>query len=158
MVEVPQLGLRGGGWVVFQFALIAAIVIVGVIATPWPDSIGSAFRVFGLVAAVAGGAVAVFAARTLGRSLTPFPKPLERAEVVERGPYRVVRHPIYSGGILFFGGFSLAFSPWALLLTGVLAVTWGLKAKLEERFLRERFAGYAEYCSRTRYRICPYLY
>jgi protein-S-isoprenylcysteine O-methyltransferase Ste14 len=57
--------------------------------------------------------------------------------------------PIYAGGILVFGGFSLAFSAWGLLLTGLLAVLWFFKSRHEEALLLERFPEYAEYRRET---------
>ena len=69
-----------------------------------------------------------------------------------------MRHPVYTGGILFAAGISLALSPWALGTTAVLAVVWALKARVEERFLAERYPAYADYCRRTRYRLAPYVY
>jgi len=158
VADVPQLGARGGGWVVLQFALIAAIVVAGIVGEPWPDAARGTLRVTGAVLAVAGGALAVVSARALGRSLTPFPRPLERAGLVESGPYRMVRHPIYASGLVFFIGFSLAFSPWALLVTAVLAVVWGLKASVEERLLRMHDDRYDAYCRRTRHRLLPHVY
>ena len=98
------------------------------------------------------------AGRALGAGFTPFPKPADEGQLVEDGPYRVVRHPVYSGGILFAAGIALALSPWALVLTAVLAAVWALKARVEERFLAPRYPGYAEYCTRTRYRLVPYVY
>lgn len=69
-----------------------------------------------------------------------------------------MRHPVYSGGLLFASGISLALSPWALAATGALAVVWALKARVEEEFLHERYPGYAEYSSRTRNRLIPFVY
>jgi len=160
VADAPQLGARGGGWVVLQFALIAAVVVAGLVGQPWPEAARGTLGVIGAVLAFAGGALALVSARALGqsRSLTPFPRPLELARLVEGGPYRIVRHPMYSSGLLFFVGFSLAFSPWALLVTAVLAVVWGLKARVEERFLGPRYDRYAAYCKRTRYRLFPYVY
>ena len=86
------------------------------------------------------------AGRALGAGFTPFPKPADEGELVESGPYGVVRHPVYSGGILFASGISLALSPWALVATAALAVVWALKARVEERFLVARYPAYAEYC------------
>jgi protein-S-isoprenylcysteine O-methyltransferase Ste14 len=110
------------------------------------------------VLALAGGTLAVVAARALGAGLTPFPRPNHDARIVERGPYRVVRHPIYAAGGLFLAGFSLAFSPVALVLTAVLLVVWGLKARVEERFLLEALPGYEVYMERTCYRLVPHVY
>jgi protein-S-isoprenylcysteine O-methyltransferase Ste14 len=85
----------------------------------------------------------------MGSSLSAFPLPPPDAELVERGPYRFLRHPIYVGGVLFFGGLSLVFSVYALALTAVLAGFWVAKARLEERYLSERFPDYAAYRRRT---------
>jgi protein-S-isoprenylcysteine O-methyltransferase Ste14 len=102
--------------------------------------------------------VVVSASRRLGRGFTPFPRPPESGKLVESGPYAVVRHPVYSGGILFFIGISLALSWWALVGTAVLAAFWALKASVEERFLADRYPEYDDYRSRTRYRLVPLVY
>jgi protein-S-isoprenylcysteine O-methyltransferase Ste14 len=158
LVELPQLGSRGGGWVVLQFALIAAILALGVAGPGWPSSVRWWLKGAGALTAIGGGVVIARAGRALGAGLTPFPRPAERAALVEDGAYRVVRHPIYSGGILFFSGISLALSPWALAGTVVLTVVWALKARVEERLLEERFPGYGAYRSRVPYRLVPYVY
>jgi protein-S-isoprenylcysteine O-methyltransferase Ste14 len=158
LAEIPQLGARGGGWVALQFVLMAAILVLGVAGPGWPDSARWWLKGAGVVIAIAGGVVIASAARALGSGLTPFPSPADDAELVESGPYAVVRHPIYSGGILFLAGISLALSWWALVGTAVLTAVWALKARVEERLLAARYPGYAEYCERTRYRLCPFVY
>jgi protein-S-isoprenylcysteine O-methyltransferase Ste14 len=158
LAEIPQLGERGGGWVALQFALMAVILLLGASAPDWPDAPHFELQVAGVIIATIGAAVVLVAARSLGPGFTPLPSPSARAELVERGLYRVVRHPIYTGGILFFLGVSLDASPWAVLGTAVLAVVWGLKAQVEERFLAARYPGYEDYCARTRYRLVPYVY
>ena len=158
MVEIPSLGARGGGWVALQFALLAAILAAGLLAPGWPDAARWWLKGAGVLLVFAGAFLIVLAGRALGSGLTPFPKPAEGATLVESGPYAVVRHPVYTGGILFAAGISLALSPWALVITAALAVVWALKARVEERFLAERYPEYAEYCARTRYRLVPYVY
>jgi protein-S-isoprenylcysteine O-methyltransferase Ste14 len=142
--------------VLIQFALMAAIVVAGVAGPNWPG--GRAVVVVGIVVALAGAAVAASAARALGRNLTPFPRPPRGATLVERGPYRVVRHPVYSGGILSFVGVSLVLSPVALAVTLFLAIVWALKVQVEERFLRAAHPDYADYCVRTPARLVPFVY
>jgi protein-S-isoprenylcysteine O-methyltransferase Ste14 len=158
LAEIPQLGARGGGWVALQFALIAAILGLGLAGPGWPDSARWWFKGAGALIAICGVVVVTSAARALGSSLTPFPRPAEGAELVERGPYGVVRHPIYSGALLCVAGVSFALSWWALVGTAALAVVWGLKARVEERFLEQRYHGYAEYRRRVQYRLVPYVY
>ena len=149
---------RGTGWVVAQFALIAACFVAVVIPPDWPSSARTVLAIVGGVIALGGLAVGVAAARSLGRGLTPFPRPVEGALLAESGPYGVVRHPIYAGGLLFFLGWSLFAGPVSLALTALLAVLWAGKTGVEERYLRETHPGYAGYASRVRFRLVPGVY
>jgi protein-S-isoprenylcysteine O-methyltransferase Ste14 len=158
LADVPRLGARGGGWVVLQFVLIAAVLVLGLLAPGWPDAARWWLKGVGALSLFGGALVLVLAGRALGSGFTPFPKPAEGGALVEEGPYAVVRHPVYSGGLLVAAGISVALSPWALLPTAVLAVVWALKASVEERFLVARYPGYAGYCERTRYRLVPFVY
>jgi len=158
VLEVPQLGRRGGGWVVLQFVLIGVIVTAGTVGPAWPGSFSGVLSIVGFALMLCGVAIGVLSARALGRSLTPFPHPTGEASFVANGPYRLVRHPIYFGGLLFVCGLSLVLSPWALVGTIVLGAVWALKASVEERFLHEHYAEYAEYCERTRFRLVPFVY
>ena len=158
MADVPALGARGGGWVALQFLLIATILALGLLAPGWPDGARWWLKGAGALLVFAGALVIALAGRALGSGFTPFPKPAEGAALVEDGPYAVVRHPVYSGGILVAAGIALALSPWALAATAVLALLWALKANVEERLLTERYPAYADYCARTRYRLIPYVY
>jgi protein-S-isoprenylcysteine O-methyltransferase Ste14 len=158
LAEIPQLGARGGGWVALQLALMAAILVLGVAGPGWPDPARWWLKGAGVLIAIGGGVVIASAARALGSGLTPFPRPAERGELVDRGPYGVVRHPIYSGAILFLAGISLALSWWALVGTAVLVAVWALKARVEERFLEEQYPGYEQYRRRVRYRLVPFVY
>jgi protein-S-isoprenylcysteine O-methyltransferase Ste14 len=135
-----------------------AVLGLGVAGPGWPDSTRWALKAAAVLLVLAGMLIVVSASKALGRGLTPFPRPPESGRLVESGPYAVVRHPIYTGGILFFAGISLALSPWALVGTAVLAVFWALKARVEERFLAERYREYGDYRERTRFRLIPYVY
>jgi protein-S-isoprenylcysteine O-methyltransferase Ste14 len=150
-------GDRGAGWVVAQFVLMGAVLAAGLVPPHWPGGDAPVRVVVGGVVAIGGLALAVWAGRTLGRSLTPFPKPVPEG-LVTSGPFARVRHPIYSGGILLFAGYSLATSAAALLLTVSLAALWAGKLRLEERLLLETYAGYDDYRRRVRWRLCPWIY
>jgi protein-S-isoprenylcysteine O-methyltransferase Ste14 len=132
---------RGDRWVVAQLILFVLI------AASW--FFGSGVTRLGFVVAALGFALAVWAGVTMGSSLSPFPRPPRDAELVDRGPFRFLRHPLYVGGVLFFAGLSLVFSAYGLALTAVLAVFWIAKARLEERHLLARFPEYADYRRRT---------
>ena len=81
----------------------------------------------------------------------------DRAQtVVSTGPYARVRHPMYAAFTVFVPGAALLLGSWwgvafGLVLIGLVA----RRAVLEERVLRERLPGYAEYMRRVRYRFVP---
>lgn len=149
---------RGGGWVIAQFALMGLIGIAAFLPPRWPEGVRGTFSVVGLVLFLGGAAFALIAARTMGRSLTPFPHPRSGSLLVDNGPFRIVRHPIYSGGILVFAGIGLATSILALVGTLVLAGVWVGKIGVEEKRLGERFVEYEAYARAVRFRIVPGLY
>lgn len=149
---------RGGEWVVAQFVLLALVVVAAFLPPAWPDEGRSVRVAAGVVLTVVGIAVAVWAARALGRWLTPFPRPLPEAAVVDTGPYAHVRHPIYAGALALLVGLSLLTSVAALIVTGVLALLWVGKAGVEERHMADLVPGYPAYCERVRRRIVPGIY
>lgn len=150
----PRLS-RGEGYVALQLGLLAASVLAGL---RWSRPVSPATRRLGWGAVLTGLGLAAWSGRSLGRSLSPLPVPRPGAELVERGPYRLMRHPIYTALVLGTGGWSLAHgSRPGLGLTALLALLLDRKARLEERWLRRHFAGYAAYARRVR-RFLPGVY
>jgi protein-S-isoprenylcysteine O-methyltransferase Ste14 len=79
--------------------------------------------------------------------------------VVSAGPYAVVRHPGYSGALLFSLASPAALgSVWALLPAVLTAAVLVLRTALEDRTLQKELAGYAEYAARVRWRLAPGLW
>jgi protein-S-isoprenylcysteine O-methyltransferase Ste14 len=98
--------------------------------------------------------VAVYARLSLGRSIGFVPA---QRDIITRGAYRFVRHPIYTGLILSYIGFSLRmFSPRNVTMSVIVIGLIVLKSFIEERFLREAPA-YAYYLERVRWRWFPWL-
>ena len=76
--------------------------------------------------------------------------------VATGGPYRYVRHPMYSGSLFFFIGTALLLgSWWGLAFAPVFALLLAVRIPLEERALRAGLAGYDDYAARVRYRLIP---
>ncbi|MBT1511598.1 isoprenylcysteine carboxylmethyltransferase family protein [Bradyrhizobium sp. SRL28] len=79
--------------------------------------------------------------------------------VVSSGPYAFVRHPMYSGIMLFFVGVPLLLgSWWGVAIAPVFAVLFAIRARIEERALVEGLPDYADYAERVRYRLVPGLW
>jgi protein-S-isoprenylcysteine O-methyltransferase Ste14 len=79
--------------------------------------------------------------------------------VISTGPYRIVRHPMYSGlcAMLLFTPLALG-SYFALPAFVLLIPLIVLRLFNEETVLRQELPGYSEYCLRTRYRLLPGLW
>ncbi len=76
--------------------------------------------------------------------------------VISTGPYAFVRHPMYSGAVLFFVGVSLLLgSWWGLAMSPLFAVLFAIRARIEERMLIAGLPGYADYAAQVRYRLAP---
>jgi protein-S-isoprenylcysteine O-methyltransferase Ste14 len=77
-------------------------------------------------------------------------------KVISTGPYAMIRHPYYSGLLLWVMATPLALgSWWALLMLVPMALILRWRIRYEERYLTEQLPGYAEYCQRVRYRLIP---
>src|SRR5262249_51224635 len=76
--------------------------------------------------------------------------------VIERGPYRIVRHPGYVAGMVLFIGMALVLnSRWALLPAILSVVNLIARTSAEDRFLHANLPGYREFAKSTRYRLVP---
>jgi protein-S-isoprenylcysteine O-methyltransferase Ste14 len=95
---------------------------------------------------------------TLGRNWSADVVLKQDHELIVRGPYRYVRHPIYSGGLLMMMGWAVwsgHFVSWISLVV-VLVILW-LKASAEEKLMTEHFgSAYREYKKRVK-ALIPYV-
>lgn len=114
-------------------------------------------RFLGLGAMAAGVALYRWGARTLGDAVSPFLSPAPGAEVVRRGPYAFVRHPMYLGQMLIVGGAPLVLGARVSLVASAVAVgVIAYRMAREERLLRVRLAGYEDYAAETA-RVLPWV-
>jgi len=118
-------------------------------ATYW---IGTALLISGL-------AFSIWARRVLGRNWSGTVTVKEDHELIESGPYRFVRHPIYTGLLLALAGSTLAQGWWSSVVALVLCfVSFWIKLLREEAWMRETFGEkYEAYCARTK-RLVPFLF
>lgn len=136
---------KGNLLVAAQFALIAIILILpsGAQSPSWLLFGGMAMLIVGI-------AILIASFVQLGSSLTAHPIPRTGAKLIERGLYRVIRHPIYTGllltmlgGVIQTGNIA-KYLVWAALL-GLLTY----KARFEEVLLSQTYSNYSEYMKRT---------
>ncbi|MCK5633604.1 MAG: isoprenylcysteine carboxylmethyltransferase family protein [Anaerolineales bacterium] len=76
--------------------------------------------------------------------------------VVTDGPYRIVRHPAYAGGLFSSLGIPLMLgSVWALIPAGLALVFMVMRTVNEDKMLMEELPGYSDFAQQTRYRLIP---
>ena len=76
--------------------------------------------------------------------------------VVRTGPYRFMRHPGYSGGIVSWFSVPIFFSSiWTWIPTILTIIGYVIRTALEDRTLQEELPGYIEYTQEVRYRLLP---
>ena len=145
MISQPDGFLvRGGTWVVAQSILMMAVLLLAVVFPG--DGTRLAVSATGGVFFCAGACFGIAGVIVLGRNRTPFPQPRPGSELVQRGIYARVRHPLYTSVMLASLGWALIWQSAAALAAAIVLIPFfHAKARREERWLCEMFPGYADY-------------
>jgi protein-S-isoprenylcysteine O-methyltransferase Ste14 len=116
--------------------------------------------VTGTIVFLSGLILRVAAFITLGLGFRPVVSSARNEAVVQRGVYRIIRHPSYTGMILIYAGISLCLLNWVLLLISAagFSALYIWRVHLEEKVLVSRFGKeYSDYQKKTR-KFIPYVY
>lgn len=101
--------------------------------------------------------IAVWARRTFPAKTFRVDAAPSADTVIRRGPYRLIRHPMYSAALLFIWAATLShLSKWTMAIAVVVTIIAALRVVFEERMLRDRYPEYAAYAQGTK-AIVPYL-
>jgi protein-S-isoprenylcysteine O-methyltransferase Ste14 len=137
-------------------SLIVAFGFAGAGITPLPDRL----FIVGIFLMLLGIFVREWAVTTLRGYYSFRVSVREDHKVIESGPYRLVRHPAYSGSILTMVGIGLAVQSSAavLLLLVFCGIAYGYRMRVEETaLLKELGEEYSKYMSRTK-RLIPFIF
>ena len=141
---------------VFRFLVLAQFLIAGTMAfllgSPWQQPLA-------VILVIGGVGIGVWAILSMDRkTLNISPELRSNANLVVVGPYRFVRHPMYTGLLMFCGAFALSRPTWlGLQLWISLLIVLLIKSAYEEGMLRRRFTGYEEYSNRVK-RLIPFIF
>lgn len=114
--------------------------------------------IIGLIPCLLGFAIAIWSRLLLGTNWSLSVQKKEKHELIIRGPYKLVRHPIYTGLLLMFCGNALIVGDYrAIIAVLIVFVSFWFKLKKEEKLLTEVFGdNYREYMQKTK-RMIPWL-
>ena len=146
-------------WLVIVVSVAAGVYV----AKYWPIAVlphHRSFAIAGVLLFVAGLLLRWWSIITLGRFFTVDVTIERDHELVERGPFRVVRHPSYTGVLLAFVGLALTLGNWAALLVILLPIGTAFihRMNVEENALSDALGTqYADYTRRTK-RLVPFVY
>jgi protein-S-isoprenylcysteine O-methyltransferase Ste14 len=114
----------------------------------------------GILVMVVGVAVRLWAIATLGRFFSPVVRTTADQRIIRSGPYRVVRHPVYTGLLLMLLGITIAMLSGVGLFVGavLLAIGLGYRIRVEETALIQRFGPEYNAYRRSTWRLFPYLF
>lgn len=138
-------------------SLVVALIVVRLFGTHQLAVHSPVLRAVGVVLFLSGLGLAVWARIYLGRNWGMPMTEKEEPELVTSGPYRFVRHPIYSGLLLAVLGTALATNVYWLITLLILGIYFVYSARVEEGLMASNFPeAYPAYRARTKMLI-PFL-
>ena len=158
--------VRDRGSHVWIFLAVSAGVVAGtfLVDANFPGTtLGRGQRLqfwIGIAVMLSGLAFRWYAIKSLGRFFTRTVATRAGQYVVDTGPYRLIRHPPYTGGLLMFLGTGIAMTNWAALLAIMAGagIGYAYRVQVEERALcADLGQPYRDYMRRTR-RFVPYVW
>ena len=160
----PATDFDRGSWMLISqgWRLVRLAAVVAALCTPpWLDGAGRyVLYGFGLLLMISGALLRQHCFRMLGEQFTYRVHVSERGRIIKRGIYRWVRHPSYTGGMVFNLGLALALTNWrstALVIIGMV-VMYFYRVRVEERALLEVHKdAYSEYMRHTK-RFVPFVF
>jgi protein-S-isoprenylcysteine O-methyltransferase Ste14 len=149
-------------WIVIMISIGAGVFIAGNSAhsTPLRVNWGPWFTILGISLFAVGLVIRWWAIITLGRFFTVDVTIEKDHEVVQRGPFRFVRHPSYTGVLLAFVGWALTLRNWGAILVVLVPIFVAFVRRMnveEEALARALGERYEQYMKRTK-RLVPFIY
>ena len=146
--------------VVFIVAMLGWLVAMGLDRRHLASHMTIAWQVLGFVLFLASTLFTLWVFRENSFAAPVVKLQTERAQrVISTGPYAHVRHPMYSGMMLFFASVPLILgSWWGLAIAPLFLALLAVRIRIEERTLIAGLPGYADYAARVHYRLLPGLW
>ncbi len=142
-----------------MFGLLLGVLLA--FEVPATAIIGASDILFwlGILLMYAGIALRLYAITVLGVFFTTTVAVAPEQTVIETGPYRLIRHPSYTGILLILLGFGLSFTNWLslLIIMGCALIGFSYRIQVEEHVLKVQLGQrYQEYMRHTK-RLIPFI-
>ena len=152
----------------YAVRLVIAIIIFSLVILRFPsinrifanraNTVGSVVVKIGAVLCILGIAFAIWARFHLGKNWSSHPALKENHEMVTSGPYRFIRHPIYTGILLAELGTGLAVGYIWLIPLVLGAIIFVRRVSIEEKIMMKQFPDkYSEYKKHTK-ALIPFVW
>lgn len=115
-------------------------------------------NIFLFIAEILLCAIGLWCAFLLNKNFSVLPVPVKSAVLVTSGPYKYVRHPIYTV-VLLLGAIWISekFSMVNIIVLFALLIILLVKINYEEKLLSEKFTGYKDYMNTSK-KLIPFIY
>ncbi len=131
--------------VTMQFALLFIFILI-------PGGIGPPLLItfVDFILVITGAVLLLVSLLKLNTSLSPFPTPRQSGTLITTGPFKYIRHPIYTAILLMALGIGFyAASYFKLMVAGALYFLFFYKSKYEEKMLQVKYPSYKYYMKQT---------
>ena len=149
---------KGSGLFIF-FIIFLSIIIAIVLASASIAILPTWFFYPGIIVMILGIIFRQWSIAVLGRFFSGTVSTQEGQKVVEKGPYKYIRHPSYTGAFIILIGIGLALQSWGavIILVFLFSLGYGYRIHVEEKVLISKLGDpYIEYKKRTK-RLIPYI-
>jgi protein-S-isoprenylcysteine O-methyltransferase Ste14 len=160
----PAVDFDKGSWPIINhgWRLVRFVALVIAFTTPpWVDGTARiALNGCGLLLMIGGALLRQHCIKMLGNHFTYKVKVADDSQIIQSGIYRWVRHPSYTGGMLYNLGLALALTNWqaTALVVGVMIVMYAYRVRVEESaLLKMHSVSYGNYMQSTK-RFVPYVF
>lgn len=164
---IPRLRQRGrvkarsdrGSRMLIWLSIFVSIFIAFFFATNGITLLPDWFFYFGIALMVAGIAFRQWSILVLGQYFSTTVRIISDHRIVTNGPYRLVRHPSYTGSLLTLVGLGLSSRTWAgtLAIVALFGLAFNYRLSVEEAALKAEFGQeYIDYAKKTK-RLIPFL-
>ena len=150
---------KGSFWLII-FGVFFCILLIFLCHFKKWGYVNTSISNIGAILAIVGVSIRIWAVSILGKYFSMMVSVASHQKIIQHGPYRVIRHPSYTGALVTFIGLGLAFNTWvgSLIMFVFFIIVYSYRIRIEEKALIENFPNeYPSYVQKT-WRLIPFVW